>query len=91
MKQQLSDKQSTILVLWHAEFRLNDNMFQLELSLLQWKFQNAVSIKNNISFCVKRRPNVGDLLGFHYKRCVLSGQTMKVNYNKGDNIVLPDV
>ena len=90
MKQQLSDKQSTILVLLYASFGLNTASFG-NLVLMEIPQTTYLLSKRQI-FGVKKQPQTGHLLDFCTKRVVLFCSATEANHNEIDsNTTLYDV
>lgn len=83
MKQQLSDKQSTIIVLLYAAFGLNAASFR---NLVLMKIpQTTYLLSRKQFFGVKKQPRTGHLLDFYIKKVVSFYSAAEANHNRGNN------
>ena len=90
MKQQLSDKQSTIIVLLYAAFGLNTASFR-NLVLVEIP-QTTYLLSRKQFFGVKKQPLTGHLLDFYTKKVVFFCLVTEANHNEKDsNTTLSDV
>ena len=83
MKKQLSDKQSTILVLLYAVFGLNTTSFR-NLVLMEIP-QTTYLLGRRQFFGVKKQPRTGHLLDFYTKKVVSFYSAAEANHNGGNN------